>query len=1035
MEKKYGFLMRTLFTLAAILAALFNITGLNAEDRIDSKGKDFWLTYLPNYHNYFYETDNKFKLGDSLYIFITSEKPTSGLIEYTDRNGLGHTQNFTITNPSEVYTFKVCYRDYELFGYNLSGQINSVSSTNRYQSETICNMSFHVTSQDDITVYAHSQAVTTSEAFLVIPTDALGNEHIVVAYNTDGGWNTGIDYQSTPSEFAIVSAEDNNEVTIKPSCPTYYNQMITQSITLQKGQVYLVQADVSASNQQYDLTGTKINSTKPLALFCGHQRSTIPVVNNNSYSSRDILIEQIPPVVTWGQNAFLVPYKQPSNVSSQYSDLYRIMSGSDANAVRIDGAVVATLNKGQFYENKLINPGVVTADGPILVVQYKKTSSFMSSNYLGDPFIMVMPPKEQFSNSYRVINLQAYQYNSSFYDYEKVYDEQYITAIVPNNAVSSFKLDNTGVASSQFMTIGSSGYSYVHLPVSDGVHEMTCNYGFGVFIYGYGYANSYGYVGGMSFTRLDMPPVVMVTDSCFSVAGSITDSSASESGINEIDAPADKKENVVVAIDNFNKPAKAVNFSAYLVDKYKDGKFTVNAKDTAGNTTIKDITIPGFTVCHPYTVTTDTIPVYRPQLTTGTKFCFKIPVYNYGAYQQAIKALKVKNTAITINYTTPNDIQPKETDSVEICILTTNSDGIIDTLYLSGPCGTRPIAIINTGNTDCDETMYVYDDFSDDRFIEYNGNAKRALDRIRLTPSAVNSNGSFWRKLMMPLRNGFVTEFAFSMSNGYNHTGTEHSLPGADGIAFVIQNEGLGVLGNYGGGIGYDAIKNSVAVEFDMFRNDSTQLFDYYDPNGNHVAVQSMKGEPNSAKHTKQATLGITDTIMSIKPNGMTYYARIEYNLTPGVLSVYLNNSRKFTVPVLEIKNFKLENYISFDRQEFAYVGFTAATANSYEVHEILSWYFCPKPTNGIQTEVDEAVTVNSGDLLLYPNPVDDFLNVSLGGNVGSIVIYDLMGEEVKTMAAEGNARIDVSGLSRGCYVVRVKYTNGQLFSGSFIKK
>ncbi len=1033
MKLRYRFLKNTLLALLLGLPFFGGFSPLGAQKLIDSKGRDFWLTFLPNYHTGFYYADERYKLGDSLYIFITSEKPASGSIEYYERSGVQHHENFTIANPSEVYTFKVCYYNCELFGFNLSGKIIQPDNPNRYQSEIVSNMAFHVVSNEDITVYAHSQAVTTSEAFLVYPTDALGTEHIVMSYNTDGEMFSDVNEQTTPSEFAVVSAEDDNEITILPTCPTRYNQLIKQKVKLNKGEVYLVQADYNTQNLYYDLTGTKITSSKPLALFCGHQRATVPIANTDGYSSRDILIEQIPPIVTWGQNAFLVPYYPPTGVSTDGSDLYRIMSGSDGNIIGIDGTVVDTLDKGEYKEGKLIDPGVVTGTGPILVVQYKKTSSFDAAieGYTGDPFIMVMPPKEQFMNSYRVINLQAYEFDNYYMDYEKVYEEQYITAIVQDQSIASFRLDNNPVPSSEFRTIKNSGYSYVHLSVTDGVHELACSDGFGVFVYGYGYANSYGYIGGMSFTRLDLPPVISAIDSCFSVFGTVTDSAGSDSGISDVLSPVEKEENVNVSIGSYQRYDKYVNFSAVLVDIYKDGRFTITARDTSGNVIIKDYPIPGFTVCHPWAVNADTLPVCRPQVDVNTEYCFKVPLYNYGSFQQIIKDLTVKKPAITIKYVTPDTLAPKETDSVELCILIKNTNPVIDTLFLEGPCGKRPVAVISIIKSDCDESQFVYDDFADDLFMSYSGQAKRVNDRIRLTSSVVNVHGAAWRKLMMPVRKGFVTEFGFSMSNGQNHTTTENSLPGADGIAFVIQNEGVGSVGTYGGGIGYEEIPNSVAIEFDMFRNDSTQLFDYKDPNGNHIAVQSLGRQPNSAKHTKEANLAITDTIMTIKPDDTPYYVRIEYNIKPDLLSIYLSETKEFKVPVLEIPDFRLENYIGLNREEFAYVGFTAATANSHENHDILSWSFCPKPTDSLQVGAEDNPVEPNVPLSVYPNPFDSYINIrfnTTGVSTAGISIYNILGEKVADVfnstvePGVHEIRFDAGKLPPGFYMCKLDH-------------
>ncbi len=91
------------------------------------------------------------------------------------------------------------------------------------------------------------------------------------------------------------------------------------------------------------------------------------------------------------------------------------------------------------------------------------------------------------------------------------------------------------------------------------------------------------------------------------------------------------------------------------------------------------------------------------------------------------------------------------------------------------------------------------------------------------------------------VNNGFTAWFKFQI-----HNPTTCCNPG-DGLAFVIQNSnatdptmgasgsGLTAVGAGGGGLGYSGINNSLAVEFDIFD-------DPWDPNSNHVAVQSCGG-------------------------------------------------------------------------------------------------------------------------------------------------------------------------------------------------
>jgi hypothetical protein len=65
----------------------------------------------------------------------------------------------------------------------------------------------------------------------------------------------------------------------------------------------------------------------------------------------------------------------------------------------------------------------------------------------------------------------------------------------------------------------------------------------------------------------------------------------------------------------------------------------------------------------------------------------------------------------------------------------------------------------------------------------------------------------------------FAAIFSFRIGN--NGGGSDADGSGEDGLAFVVQTNSNNV-GAEGGGLGYQGINNSVAVEFDTYNNGST---------------------------------------------------------------------------------------------------------------------------------------------------------------------------------------------------------------------
>jgi PKD repeat protein len=79
--------------------------------------------------------------------------------------------------------------------------------------------------------------------------------------------------------------------------------------------------------------------------------------------------------------------------------------------------------------------------------------------------------------------------------------------------------------------------------------------------------------------------------------------------------------------------------------------------------------------------------------------------------------------------------------------------------------------------------------------------------------------------------------------------------------------------------------------------------------------------------------------------------------------------------------------------------------------------------------------TVNTSQLKLFPNPVQDELTLTLQNNapLSAYEIYDISGKKVMTSTLNPSNRIQVSGLSKGLYFIKVKAANTEMV-GKFIK-
>jgi len=91
--------------------------------------------------------------------------------------------------------------------------------------------------------------------------------------------------------------------------------------------------------------------------------------------------------------------------------------------------------------------------------------------------------------------------------------------------------------------------------------------------------------------------------------------------------------------------------------------------------------------------------------------------------------------------------------------------------------------------------------------------------------------------------------------------------------------------------------------------------------------------------------------------------------------------------------------------------------------------YFCLDHITGDYFTGIEENVVNA--LEIYPNPTNDYITV--GDGIGMLEIYSVAGSRVLTRYLSGSARVDVSSLEPGMYLVALRQED-QIFSSQLIK-
>jgi hypothetical protein len=271
-------------------------------------------------------------------------------------------------------------------------------------SEIIQEKGIYLVAENPVNVYALNWDRNSADVAVIYPVPSLGKEYFAMCYEPHVHNRPA---HGRNSEFLIVASEDNTLVNITPSVVTSGGKPAGSSfqVTLHKGEVYQVQSlnqrDLAG---QGDLTGSYIESDKPIAVYSGNFSTTVPA--ESGMSGYDHLYEQMPPLQTWGREYYAVP------LLTRLADRYRVMASEDNTTVQIGTRVPIVLDRGEFYEFLLNNnePSRIFADKPILVAQFSQ-SNRTDQNFTGgdgDPFMIILSSVSQSKNDVTFV-----AYNSS----------------------------------------------------------------------------------------------------------------------------------------------------------------------------------------------------------------------------------------------------------------------------------------------------------------------------------------------------------------------------------------------------------------------------------------------------------------------------------------------------------------------------------------------------------------------------------------------------------------------------------------------
>ncbi|MDP4230323.1 MAG: hypothetical protein Q8916_07980, partial [Bacteroidota bacterium] len=297
--------------IVALLLVLIAQTSLYSQTiALPGDGKDFFVGFMLPSYNKVAGAQTRGYYG--AYLLISSYSDNKATVSYFDKTT-------GVETPGTVYS--IAERTGIQVPINLQYVVlNDTGDVPEFGA-------IHITAKRPINIEFFSSGACSGGSFLPITTAGLGNRYVVASYKDNNGEMglIGNPYGPTALElahgfFEIIAPFDGTTVTITPNSLTLggHHGFSTgagatrpneqpYTINLRRGQCYLVK---SGTDDEGDLSGSIIESTKPVAVIAGHENAAVGGTSGRYLEGRDFMAEQMYPYDMWDTTGFvMIPLK------------------------------------------------------------------------------------------------------------------------------------------------------------------------------------------------------------------------------------------------------------------------------------------------------------------------------------------------------------------------------------------------------------------------------------------------------------------------------------------------------------------------------------------------------------------------------------------------------------------------------------------------------------------------------------------------------------------------------------------------------